>query len=149
MSSQPFQLGGCLDPSKPLRLEDDLLGLGSVKTSGARGIGYAAGAGGVVTQATNKSTAVTLNKICGQITMNNAALANAAEVAFLVNNSLVAATDVPVVAIASGPATPGTYFVTVDLVAAGSFSITVGNTSAGSLSEALVLNFVIIKGVAA
>src|SRR5882672_9299987 len=37
-------------------------------------LGYATGAGGAVTQATDKSTAVTLNKICGAITMNGAAL---------------------------------------------------------------------------
>ena len=34
--------------------------------------------GGSVTQATNKSTAVTLSTESGQITMNNAALADAA-----------------------------------------------------------------------
>ena len=39
------------------------------------GIGYAAGAGGTVTQATNKSTTVVLNKTTGQITMNAASLA--------------------------------------------------------------------------
>ena len=145
--ASPYQLGGTFDPAKPVRLEGNLLGLGSIASSGTLGIGYATGAGGAVTQATSKSTAVTLNRICGQITMNGAALANAAEVAFTVNNSLVAATDVPVVAIASA-ATSGAYFVTVQAVAAGSFSINVGNASAGSLSEALVLNFVVIKGVA-
>ena len=51
--------------------------------------------GGTVTQATNKSTAVTLNAESGQITMNNAALAAAAEVSFTVNNDKVAATDAP------------------------------------------------------
>ena len=38
--------------------------------------------GGTVTQATNKSTGVTLNTESGQITMNDAALAAAAEVSF-------------------------------------------------------------------
>ena len=41
--------------------------------------------GGSVTQATNKSTAVTLNTESGVITTNNAALADAAEVTFQVN----------------------------------------------------------------
>ena len=36
------------------------------------GIGYATGAGGGVTQSTNKATTVVLNKMCGQITMNAA-----------------------------------------------------------------------------
>lgn len=109
-------------------------------------IGYATGAGGTVTQATSKTTAVTLNKISGQITMNNAALAAAAEVAFTLTNSTIAATDVVIVNIQS-VGTAGAYFVTVGAVAAGSCSITVGNVSAGSLSQALVLNFAVIKSV--
>ena len=44
---------------------------------GGKAIGYVSG--GAVTQATNKSTAVTLNTQGGQITMNNAALADGAE----------------------------------------------------------------------
>ena len=36
--------------------------------------GYVTGEGGAVTQATSKSTAVTLNKKCGTVTMNGAAL---------------------------------------------------------------------------
>lgn len=32
-------------------------------------------------------------------------------------------------------------------VAAGSFTITIGNVSAGSLSQAVVLNFMVFKGV--
>ena len=39
------------------------------------GIGYATGAGGTVTQATSKSTAVILNKLTGAITMNAASQA--------------------------------------------------------------------------
>lgn len=107
--------------------------------------GYGTGFGGTVTQVTNKATAVTLNKLCGQITMNAAALAAAAEVVFTVNNSLVAATDVPVVAIQS-VGTAGSYLATVSSVSAGSFTITISNASAASLSQALVLNVIIIKG---
>lgn len=108
-------------------------------------LGYATGAGGVVTQATSKATGVTLNKTTGQITMNGAALAAAAEVAFTLTNSAIAATDVVVVCIASG-GTSASYATAVTAVAAGSCEITVGNWSAGSLSEALVLNFVVLKG---
>jgi hypothetical protein len=109
-------------------------------------IGYATGAGGAVTQLTNKSTGVTLNKLCGQITMNNAALAAAAEVSFTLTNSFIAATDVLIVNVASG-ATAATYTATIDAVAAGSARITVGNYSASSQSEAVVLNFVVVKAV--
>ena len=110
---------------------------------GGKAIGYVSG--GAVTQATNKSTAVTLNQQGGQITMNNAALADGAEVTFQVNNDKVAATDVIVVNHGSA-GTAGAYWLVVSAVAAGSFKVTVSNVSAGSLSEAIVINFVALKG---
>jgi hypothetical protein len=109
-------------------------------------VGYSAGTGGTVTQASSKSTGVTLDKRCGQITMNNASLLAAAEVSFTLTNSYIAATDVVYVCISSG-ATAGAYNVQVDAVAAGSCRISVGNMSSGSLGEAIVLNFVVIKAV--
>jgi hypothetical protein len=118
--------------------------LGSVESA----VGYSTGTGGTVTQATDKSTGVTLNKRCGQITMNSASLSAAAEVSFTLTNSVIAATDVVLVSIASG-ATAGAYSVQCDATAAGSCRISVGNRNAGSLSEAIVLNFVVIKAVAA
>jgi len=118
---------------------------GVIASSGTAGIGYAAGAGGVVTQATNKSTGVTLNKVTGQVTMNNASLADATNVSFTVTNSTVAATDVVQVVHSSG-GTAGAYHVEANAIGAGSFKITVRNRSGGSLSEAIVLTFVVIKG---
>jgi hypothetical protein len=97
-----------------------------------------------VTQATSKSTGVTVNAPCGTITMNNAALTAGSEVAFIVTNSMVSAYDVPVVAIKSGATTAGTYLLSIATVAAGSFTIAVSNASAGSLSEALVISFAIL-----
>jgi hypothetical protein len=108
-------------------------------------IGFATGSGGTVVQLTNKTTAVTLNKISGRITMNGAALAAGAEVSFTVNNNLVAATDVPVVSVQS-VGTAGSYLVSVGSVSSGAFTITVSNASAASLSQAVVLNYIIIKG---
>ena len=101
--------------------------------------------GGTVTQETNKSTAVTLNAESGQITMKNSALAAAAEVSFTVNNDKISATDVVVVNHGSA-GTAGTYLVQANSIAAGSFKITVSNVSASSASEAIVLNFVALKG---
>jgi len=109
-------------------------------------IGYTTGAGGTVTQSTSKTTGVTLNKLSGQITMNNAALAAGAEVAFTLTNSFIAATDVVIVNVQS-VGTAGSYLVSVGAVSAGSCSITVSNASAGSLSQAIVLNFAVIKSV--
>ena len=117
--------------------------LGSTESA----VGYSTGTGGTVTQATDKSTGVTLNKRCGQITMNAASLAAAAEVSFTLTNSVIAATDVIMVSIASG-ATAGAYSVQCDATAAGSCRISVGNRNTGSLGEAIVLNFVVIKSVA-
>lgn len=110
--------------------------------------GYATGAGGTVAQATSKSTGVTLNKVSGQITMNAASLAAATSVSFTLTNSQIAATDVVNVSIASG-ATVDAYTVTVTATAAGSCRIQLRNESGGALAEAVVLNFVVIKGVSA
>lgn len=118
-------------------------------TSASAGVGYATGAGGVVTQLTNKSTAVTLNAICGTITMDAATLAHQTPVAFTLTNSAIAATDVVVVSVKSG-GTAGAYLVSAGAVAAGSCSITLFNCqTAGNLSEAVVLSFAVIKAVAA
>ena len=114
--------------------------------SAGSAVGYSTGTGGTVTQATSKSTGVTLDKRCGQITMNNAALSAAAEVSFTFTNSTIAATDVVVTAISSG-ATAGAYNTHVDAIAAGSCRISITNFSAGPLSEAIVLNFAVIKAV--
>ncbi len=100
--------------------------------------------GGTVTQATSKSTAVTLDRTCGQITLNNAALAATTSVSFTLNSAEITANDVVVVNIASG-ATTNSYTVLVDAVAAGSCRIHLRNVTAGSLGEALVLNFGIIR----
>jgi hypothetical protein len=105
--------------------------------------GYGAGAGGTVTQATNKSTGVTLNTQCGQVTMNNAQLDAATAVSFTLTNSQVAATDLLVVNHVSG-GTTGAYLFGAR-AAAGSATITVRNVTAGNLSEALVIGFAVIK----
>ncbi len=100
-----------------------------------------------VTQATSKSTGVTLNKTVGKITMNGAALTAGSEVSFTVTNSKVAADDV-VVANHSSAGTGGSYIVQVNTVAAGSFKITVSNCSAGDLSEAIVLQYRVLRSLA-
>ena len=109
--------------------------------------GYITGEGGTVTQATSKATAVTLNKKCGQITMNAAALAAATTVTFVLTNSTIAATDLLVLNHVSG-GTAGAYLLNAQ-AAAGSVSINVRNVTAGSLSEAIVIGFAVIKAVIA
>lgn len=107
-------------------------------------LGYATGNGGTVTQLTSKSTGVTLNKISGEITMDGAALAADTTVSFTLTNSTIAATDVLVPNHVSG-GTAGAYTLNAQ-AAAGSASINVRNVTAGSLSEAIVIRFVVIKG---
>lgn len=109
--------------------------------------GYITGEGGIVTQATSKSTGVALSKRCGQITMNGAALAAATTVSFVVTNSLVAATDIVVLNHVS-TGTFGSYTLNAR-AGAGSFTVDVRNVSAASLSEAIVIGFAVIKAVTA
>lgn len=111
------------------------------------GVGYETGkgVGSTVTQATNRSTGVTINALSGEITMNAASLAAGAEATFTVTNSKVAAGDVPVVALQG--ITTGTPVVNVTAVAAGSFDITITNLHAATAdTTADVINFAIIKG---
>lgn len=117
--------------------------------SAASGIGYGTGSGGTVTQATSKTTAVTLNKPNGQIVMNAAALAAGASVVFTLNNTSIAAADVLVVAKGTGGSQGGYYEVRVDTVLSGSAVIFVKNISGVSLSEAASINFAVIKAVTA
>lgn len=120
----------------------------ALRTSGAtQGVGYATGAGGTVTQATSKSTAVTLNKVTGTITMNGAALAAATIVSFTFTNSAIGASDQIVVS-HEGTGTLGGYTLNARTSGvAGSGTIDVRNNTAGSLSEAITLRFSIIKSV--
>jgi hypothetical protein len=122
-------------------LDQDIRGADFVFVDGE--LGYTASAQGQVTQQTNKSTAVTLNKSAGQITMNGAALNAATNVTFTLNNSTISANDVVILSVASG-ATAGAYNCWVSGKGAGTCTITVRNISGASLSEAIVINFAVI-----
>lgn len=124
-----------------------LAATGAITSSGTAGMGYATGAGGAVTQATSKSTGVTLSKVCGEITLHNAALAAATIVSFTLTNTTIAATDVLILNhVTTG--TRGAYSLNAQC-AAGSAVIYVRNNTAGSLGEAIVIRFALIKGVVA
>lgn len=122
--------------------DQDLVGSDTVYVAGV--LGYSTAAQGTVTQATSKSTGVTLNKSAGQITMNNAALAGATAVSFTLTNSLISANDVLILNVGSG-ATAAAYTAYVSSLSAGSAVITLRNmTAATSLSEAVVINFALL-----
>lgn len=114
--------------------------LGYSTTTGT--FGYIAGRG-TITQATNKSTGVTLNTPSGAITMNGAALAANTTVSFTLTNSSIAANDLVLLNHVSG-GTFGSYLLNA-VAAAGSASINVRNITGGSLSEAIVIGFAVIK----
>lgn len=117
--------------------------VGSILSSTAQGgVGYATGAGGSVTQGTNRTTGVTINTVSGAITLISAA-GSATPASFTVTNSTVAATDVVIVSQKSGT---DLYEIFVTRVATGSFKIT-SFTTGGTTTEQPVFNFAVIKGV--
>jgi hypothetical protein len=101
-----------------------------------------------VAQTTSKSTGVTSNVERGRITMSSASIAAGASVSFVVSNTQVSTGDVVDVTVQSGAADGSVYRVRAHTITdATSFKITLENTSAGALSEALVLTFCIHKGL--
>ena len=112
------------------------------------GLGFYTGAGGTITQATSKATAFTLDKMCGQITTAADSLAHQTVVSATWTNSKIAATDVVIINHKSG-GTVGVYTFNVSCGAGTATLYIRNNQTSGTLSEALVLSFVVIKGVTA
>ena len=114
------------------------------------GFGYGTGAGGTVTQLTNKSTSVTLNKMCGKITMNNASLNAGTTVAFGLNNTFIKNTDLVLVNLIQigGTYDAANYQVGVSPSSGDNLAlIYVRNISGGALTDALQINFGVVKSV--
>lgn len=107
----------------------------------AVGVGYTSGS--AVTQATSRTTGVTINSLTGAITLVSAA-GSATPASFTVTNSTVGANDVVVVSQKSGT---DLYELHVTATAAGSFKITLFTTG-GTTTEQPVINFAVIKGAA-
>jgi len=101
------------------------------------------GAGGAVTQITSRTTGVTLNKLCGAITLVSAA-GSATAASFTVTNDKVKATDTIIVNQKSGT---DLYDIKVTAVADGSFRVTF-NTTGGTTTEQPVFNFAVLKALA-
>ena len=106
--------------------------------------GYTAGAGGTVSQTSNKSTTVVLNEPSGEITMQNSTLNAATTVSFTLTNSTIGARDVMIINLVGG-GTAGAYTLGANCTT-GSATVTVRNVTAGNLGEALVLRYAVIKG---
>jgi hypothetical protein len=112
------------------------------------GLGFYTGAGGLVTQASTKATAFTLNTMCGQITTAADGLAHSTTVSATWTNSKIAATDVVIINHKSG-GTIGAYVFNVSCGAGTATLYITNNQTSGTLSDAIVLSFVVIKGVTA
>ena len=110
------------------------------------GLGFYTGAGGTVLQASTKATAFTLSKMCGQITTAADSLAHSTTVSATWTNSKIAATDVVIINHKSG-GTIGAYIFNVSCGAGTATLYITNNQTSGTLSEGLVLSFVVIKGV--
>ena len=118
--------------------------VGFIRSNATTGSGYALGAGSTVTQATSRTTGVTINAACGAIELVSAA-GTTTPASFTVTNSSVAATDVIILSQKSGT---DKQVLLVTAVAAGSFEIT-AYTTGGTTTEQPVINFAVIKAVTA
>lgn len=132
-----FESGGA---NERMRIDSS----GNVLVTGPGGLGYGTGSGGSVTQATSRTTGVTLNKTNGAITLVSAAGTTTWQT-FTVTNSTVVETDVVKVCQKSGT---DKYMIHVTAVTAGSFDVTFATTG-GTTTEQPVFNFAVIKAVTA
>jgi hypothetical protein len=144
VSTGTFTSPTLVTPAIGVATGTSLTATGVVASTGTAGVGYATGAGGAVTQATSRTTGVTLDKTTGAITLFSAA-GSATAATFTVTNSTVAATDVIILNQKSGT---DLYDLMVTAVAAGSFNISF-RTTGGTTTEQPVFNFAVIKAVAA
>lgn len=106
--------------------------------------GYGTGSGGTVTQLTSKSTPVTLNKPSGQITTSNSSLASGTTTSFYLNNSLLSIGD----NLSINCSSHANYSVRAR-IGAGAAEIIIIQNSGSTLSEAIVINYSVIKGATA
>ncbi len=118
---------------------------GSLSLTGGT-LGYGTGAGGTVTQATSKSTAVTLNKPCGRITTHSATMTAGQNIIFLFNNSLIGSDSGICIGIGAGSAFADSYRTWIGYSSAGQAYVGLENITTGLLSDAVEIVFQVISG---
>lgn len=100
--------------------------------------------GGSVTQDTNRTNGVTLNKLTGQVEGDDTSLGAVTIATHTVTNSTVGANDVVIISKVSGDPDTSCW---VDAVTNGSFNVAIRNNHAsGADTTAFIYNFVVIKG---
>ena len=118
--------------------------------SNGGGLGYNTGSGGTVTQLTSKGTTVTINKITGRITTNNASIPANSVTQFQVLNNTVQATDNVIVTLFESGISLSPYALTAaTLNTGGGFYVQVRNISVSAVADAVVFNFAVIRGAIA
>jgi hypothetical protein len=116
-----------------------------LRVNNTGGIGYPNGQGGTATQLTNRTTAVTINKLAGVITLFNATAAQGV-FSFLVNNNLVTVDDIIIVDTRNSTNSNNIYIPAVTRVQAGVFRISVYVPSAIGVNDQPQINFFVLKG---
>jgi hypothetical protein len=120
---------------------------GQVLATLPAGMGYGPGAGGTVTQATSKTTAVTLNKPCGTIVTTADSIDPNSQVVFLFNNSTIGYNDTVSLDLAETGAGAEWYWFS-KLVGVGHVYIVIHNATGVAQAQALTINFQVHKGSA-
>ena len=142
--------GNAVEISAPSLSTGSALNITATDTTSALNItGGITMAGGATApqQSGNKEGSVTINKQSGRITMNGSELAASTVVSFTLLNSCINDGSVIIVntaAVGNVPATPGSYNAFVDSVADGSCQICLQNVTAGPLSEAVNIDFIVL-----
>lgn len=135
---------GAITTSSTINATSTITGGGLVTcNAGSCQMGYTSGAGGAVTQITNRTTGVTLSRSTGAITLVSAA-GSATAATFTVTDTLVSAGDTIICNEKSGT---NLYNCIVTAVGAGSFNITF-YTTGGTATDAPVFNFSDLLGSA-
>ena len=106
--------------------------------------------GGTVTQLTNKTTAVTLNKNTGEIKLAAGAIQAGGSISFNLNNLTIDVNDNVVLNLKAGSsAYSGVYQVWAENIGNGICDIVVHNLGRSFYDEALKLQFTVLKGAIA
>lgn len=127
------------------QVKDEIRTGSNLVTSSTGAVGYGAGSGGTVTQLTSKSTSVTLNKPSGQIITSSSALGAGVTTAFILNNTLLTGND-NIKVIVGGTEAAGAYQADCTYCVNGVANITIKNLDSISRTDAVAINFTIIKG---
>lgn len=125
--------------------------MADIRTASSAGkIGFRAGAGSYTTQLTGKTTAFTCNTVTGKITFNNSALPGYCGFSSAVwtCSAITSSTDIVVFQHIAG-GVPGSYNLTASCTSSSSAVVYLVNCSSGSLSEAPVFRYAVIKSVEA